>query len=383
MGRRRICVVTSGRADYGLLAPIVRALQAEPGLEPRLVATGAHLDPEFGETVRQIEADGLPLAARIPWGPGPAADRAGRVLSGLAAFLTADRPDVVLLVGDRFEILAAAQAAALAGVPVAHLGGGDVSEGAMDDAFRHAITKLSHLHLATHADAALRIRQLGEDPARILVVGNPALDGLVAAAEAVTDAELERRLGAPLGPRNLAVTFHPVTLLPDAGAAEFEALLAALDDLGPGWTLWVSEPNADPGGEGLRTRLHDWARNRPNVHVRAAFGPTFPALVRRCAAVVGNSSAGLAEVPSLGVPTVDVGERQRGRLAGPSVVHAAPTPADVRRALDQALTLDGAASTNPYGDGLSVPRIVAALTALPPAAVLLRKRFHDLEVARG
>jgi UDP-hydrolysing UDP-N-acetyl-D-glucosamine 2-epimerase len=374
---RRLCILTTGRADWNLLAPVARAAPAA-GLPVDLIVAAGHLDPDQGLTVRAIEAEGLPIAARIDWGQGTAATRAARVLDGMGRALADLTPDLLLLLGDRFEVLAAAQAAVLAGVPLAHLSGGDVSEGAMDDGFRHALTKLSHLHLPFHEAAARRIRQMGEPADRVHVVGNPALDGLAEAA-ALDEGRLVAQLAAPLGRRNLLVTFHPVTLAPDLGLAEFEALLAGLEDLGPEWTLWFTAPNGDPGGEAIAARLSSWARGRLNVRVLAALGAAFPALAARCEAVVGNSSAGLAEVPSLGVPTLDVGRRQQGRLAGPSVIRVAARPDAVQDGLARALALPAAAMVNPYGDGRSVPRILKVLQSQPASRALLHKRFMDGE----
>jgi len=379
---RRLQLLTTGRADWNILAPVARALQADPEFDLGLIVTGGHLDPAQGLTVAAVEATSLTIAARVAWGEGTPAARGSRVLEGVATALTYDPPDMLILLGDRFETLAAAQGAALAGVPLAHLSGGDVTEGAMDDGFRHAITKLSHLHLAFHESAARRLRQMGEASDRVHVVGNPALDGLVDAAT-MTDAELQRRLGAPLGARNLLVTFHPVTLRPDHGRGELEALLTALDRLEADWSIWITEPNADPGGELIRDRIRQWASGRGNVRVCTALGEAYPALVARCRAVVGNSSSGLAEVPTLGVATVDVGLRQSGRLAGPSVVWSQAEPDAVLAALTTAEALGSGAMINPYGDGRSVPRILSILKSSPPRDVLLRKRFVDMEGRHG
>lgn len=378
MSPRRLRLLTTGRADWNILSPLARALAADPDFDFGLIVTGGHLDAAQGLTVAAIEATGLPIAARVPWGDGTPAARAARVLEGVAQALSDNPADMLILLGDRFETLAAAQAATLVGVPLVHLSGGDVTGGAMDDGFRHALTKLSHLHLAFHQTAARRLRQMGEAADRVHVVGNPALDGLVEAAR-MPDAELESRLGAPLGARNLLVTFHPVTLQPDLGRAELEGLLTALDRLDDDWTLWITAPNADPGGADLDARLRAWAAGRPRTHFREALGEAYAPLVARCAAVIGNSSSGLAETPTLGVPTVDVGERQRGRLAGPGVVHAGAAPDAILDALARARSIDRQTIANPYGDGRAVPRIAAILKAAPPRDALLRKPFVDPE----
>lgn len=382
MNPRRLRLLTTGRADWNILAPLARALHADSSFDFGLIVAAGHLDVEQGLTVEDVEATGLPISARVPWGEGSPAFRAARVLEGVAAALTDAPPDMLILLGDRFEALAAAQAATLAGVPLVHLSGGDATEGAMDEGFRHAITKLAHLHLAFHEPAGRRLRQMGEAPDRVHVVGNPALDGLIEAAR-VSDAELERRLDAPLGSRNLLVTFHPVTLQPDRGLSELAALLEALGRIDDGWTLWITAPNADPGAPIFAARLRDWSAGRANAHFRDALGPAFAPLAARCAAVIGNSSSGLAEVPSLGVPTVNVGERQKGRLAGPSVFHAVAEADAILAALDRALASHPSETVNPYGDGRSVPRIVSILKTAASREALLRKAFVDLEPGNG
>lgn len=248
LAKRRICVATSGRADYGLLLWPMRDIAASDRLKLQVLVTGAHLEDRFGATVRQIEADGLPVDARVPMDlsrddPEGLARSSALALTGAAEALARLDPDVLMLLGDRFETLALVQAAMLAGVPVAHIGGGDVTEGAIDESIRHAVTKLSHLHFVTHADARRRVIQLGEAPERVHLVGNPGLDAL-RRAPAMPREALEAALGRGLGARNLLVTFHPVTTLPDHGLGELEALLTALESLA-GVDLWITRANAD------------------------------------------------------------------------------------------------------------------------------------------
>lgn len=377
--RVTICVVSSGRADYGLIRPILDALRADPRTVGQLLLTGTHADDRFGS-----EADGRLLAdALVPMplegdDAAAAARGAAAVLTGVVEALERLKPDAVLIVGDRYEILAVAQAAMLLRLPLIHLGGGDVTEGAIDEGIRHAVTKLAQVHLVTHAKAARRLRQLGEEDWRIHTVGNPSLDSL-AAAVAMPDAALEGLLGRPLGTDNLLVCFHPVTLLPDGGLAEFKALLTVLGELPVSMHLWVTRPNADPGHEGLNRHLDDWAAGRANVSIRAALGPAYLPLMARCRAVVGNSSSGLTETPSLGIPTVNVGVRQQGRLAGETVFHCVGEAGAIRDALELALAADLSGATNPYGDGNTVPRILSVLTSLPERDVLMHKRFIDIE----
>ena len=378
---RRICVVTGGRAEYGLLRWLMQDIAADPDLTLQLVVTGSHLEPRFGETVTVIEADGFAIDARIPIdltddsAPGVARSM-GLALAGVAEAIAGLTPDLMLVLGDRFEILAAVQAATLAGLPVVHIAGGDVTEGAIDDAMRHAITKLAHVHLTTNEASAARVRAMGENPEHVHVVGSPGLDWLK--RESVVDRDaLEEVLGAPLGQRNLLVTFHPVTLAPDRGLSQFEALLEALDALPPTTIKWLTCPNADPGHVHLLEAMGRWVDGRTDVWVHASLGSArYLGLMAQVDAVVGNSSSGLYEAPSFHVPTVDIGDRQGGRLAAASVIHCAPTKDAILEALAKAEAMDCSAVVNPYGDGHTSERIVAVLKALPDRAALLAKRFQ-------
>ena len=378
---RRICVVTGGRADYGLLRWVMQDIAADAALELQVIVTGSHLEPRFGETVKAIVDDGIDIDARVPIAltddsPGGVARSMGLALTGVTEALARLKPDLMLVLGDRFESLAAVQAAMLRGVPVAHIAGGDITEGAFDDGIRHAITKLAHVHLTTNEDAAARVRRMGEDPARVHVVGSPGLDWLK--REPVMDAPtLEAALGALLGERNLLVTFHPVTLAEDKGLSQFEALLEALDALPRTTVKWVTRPNSDPGHQAIEAALDRWAADREDVRVYDSLGSArYLGLMAQVDAVVGNSSSGLYEAPSFHVPTIDIGDRQGGRLAASSVIRCAPTKEAILAAFAQAEAMDCSGVVNPYGDGHASEKIVAVLKALPDRTALLAKRFH-------
>jgi UDP-hydrolysing UDP-N-acetyl-D-glucosamine 2-epimerase len=382
---QRICVVTGSRAEYGLLYWVLRDLQAARDIDLQLVVTGMHLAPEFGLTVREIESDGFAIDRRVEMllssdTAGGIAKSIGLGVMGMSDALVELAPDVVLLPGDRFEILAAAQACLVHRIPVAHLAGGDTSEGAFDESMRHAITKMSHVHLVTTALAAQRVRQLGEDPRHIHVVGSPGLDHL-RRAPLLDRPALEAALGASLGPRNLLVTFHPVTLEPDEGMQQCVEMLAALDTLGPEVTLWFTQPNADSSGRAMAALIEQWVAARPErARLYASLGQLrYLSLMSQVDAVVGNSSSGLYEAPSFAIPSVNIGNRQRGRLAAASVIQCAPERTAIGASIAQALTLDCSGTVNPYGDGNSAARIVAILRALGPTAELLKKSFHLLE----
>lgn len=384
LAKRRICVATSGRADYGLLYSPMRDIAASEALSLQMLVTGTHLEAHFGMTVDRIEADGFTIDARVPMGlsgddPVSLARSTALALTGATEALVRLKPDMLLLLGDRFETLALAQAATLAGVPIAHIGGGDVTEGAIDEGLRHAITKLSHLHLVTHDLARQRVIRMGERPELVHYVGNPGLDQLVRVPP-MSEKDMEQALGRPLGTRNLLVTFHPVTTLPDKGLAELAALLDALTPM-TDVRLWMTRANADAGGMTINAALDAFSEDRPNVSLHDALGPSYLPLLARCDAVVGNSSSGLTEAPSVQTPTVDVGLRQTGRLAGPSVIHVGAEPREIGEAIRRAMNGDVPGFDNPYGDGHSSPRIVQRLIAAPDRDTLLRKRFFDGEAA--
>ena len=387
---RRICVVTGSRAEYGLLYWVLRDLRDDPAIELQLVVTGMHLAQAFGHTVDEIEKDGFAIDRKVDMlvaGDSPAAiaRSIGLGVIGMSDALEQLRPEIVLVLGDRFEIFAAAQACLVHNVPLAHIAGGDTTEGAIDEAMRHAITKMAHVHFATNEESAARLRQLGEDPSRIHVVGSPGLDHL-RRRPLLERTALEEALGARLGKRNLLVTFHPVTLDERAGLGEFEALLQALDALPADTAFWCSRPNADGGGNAIAIRLESWAaQTRGRARVFASLGQLrYLSLMAQADVVVGNSSSGLYEAPSFGVPTVDVGDRQRGRLAAPSVIRCAATPDAIGAAIAEALARGRRGDVvNPYGDGDSARRIVDVLRRLPASPALLRKSFHRIGAAHA
>lgn len=383
---KRICVVTGSRAEYGLLYWVLHDLNAAPGVELQLVVTGMHLAPEFGLTVREIEKDGFRISRRVDMllssdTPGGVAKSMGLGVIGMSDAFEQLAPDLVLVLGDRFEILAAVQACLVHNIPVAHIAGGDITEGAFDESIRHAITKMAQVHFVTNEQSARRVRQLGEDPQRIHVVGSPGLDHL--RRQPLLDrAALEESLGAKLGIRNLLVTFHPVTLEPGESGRQFDELLAALDTLDADIQLWFTRPNADTGGRAIAAALDAWGMARPNrARVYSSLGHLrYLSLMSQVDAVVGNSSSGLYETPSFRIATVDIGDRQRGRLAATSVMHCAPEKRAIAETIQRALAFDGSDVVNPYGDGYAAGRIVEVLLALPPASELLKKSFQLIEV---
>ncbi len=266
---RKICIVTGTRAEYGLLFLLMKHIQQDPGLTLQVIATGMHLSPEFGLTYREIENDGFTIDAKVEMllssdTPVGIAKSIGLGVIGFADALDHLRPDILILLGDRFEILAAAQAALVARIPVAHIAGGDTTEGAFDESIRHSITKMAHLHFVTNEDSARRVKQLGENPDHVHVVGNPGIDRILQ-MKLQTRAELEPSLGFTFRKKNLLITFHPATLDAASPEAQFQELLNALDLQGDGTGLLFTKPNADTGGRKLMQMIDDYVASRPHA----------------------------------------------------------------------------------------------------------------------
>jgi UDP-N-acetylglucosamine 2-epimerase (non-hydrolysing) len=366
----RLAVLTSGRQDWGILRSTCLILRDDPRFELRLIVGGMHCLERFGRTELQIAAEGFQLAERLDWmsDGASAAGQAGRAVGAVGGALGRQDPDALLLVGDRFETAAAALAATLERVPIVHLHGGEETAGAFDDPLRNAVTKLSHLHLVSHPDHARRVMGMGESPDTVHVVGAPGLDNLHR-TDLPTRAELERELGISLRPPVILVTLHPATLAPDgASAGEVAAIVGAMDRVAA--TYVITLPNNDPGEEPLREALVDAARGDRRVAVEALGERRFWGMLRVSDAILGNSSSALIEAPALGLPAVNVGDRQRGRIRGDNVIDVVGRADSVEAALREALApatrrrLAGAVS--PFGDGRSAPRIIDILAGWAP-----------------
>lgn len=382
--KRRVCVVTGSRAEYGLLYWLMQEIQVNPALELQVVATGMHLSPEFGLTFRNLEEDGFRIDERVEMllssdTPVGITKSIGLGTIGFADAFARLRPDIVVMLGDRFEIFAAAQAALVARIPVAHLHGGEVTEGAIDEAFRHAITKMAHLHFTATEVYRQRVIQLGEDPARVFNFGAAAIDG-IRNQKLLGRPELEEALGLSFGERNLLVTFHPVTLEADTAGQQFGELLAALDEL-PEVQLIFTMPNADTGGRVIRSMIECYGASHPRR--AAAFDSLgqlrYFSLMGQVDAVVGNSSSGLIEAPSFHVGTINIGDRQRGRVRAASVMDCEPTRKSIGEALVRLYSNDFRASldtaTNPYDKGPVAHRIAEVLASYPFGGILKKKFF--------
>lgn len=376
----KVLVLTGSRADWGLLLPVLDALRDSDRFRLEIAATGQHLAAGT-VSLATIAAEGHRVDHVIDMELGPddspaaLARSMGAVVSGMGAVLKVSQPDLILVLGDRYEILVAIQAAVVARVPIAHMCGGDVTEGAIDDAIRHAITKLSALHFPTNAESATRIIQMGENPSRVHNVGSTGIDRILTLAPMSRDAFFASVDLVPR-PRNFLVTFHPATLSSDP-TAEARAMLDALDVF-PDAGLIFTGSNADPGAREIDALIEGYAAQREGSVFHASLGSRryFSALTH-CDLVIGNSSSGIMEAPSFRLPTVNIGDRQARRPRAISIIDCAPRLDAVVTAIHTGLRLDCSAAENPFGDGRAAERIVAILGALDTPSTLVRKSFVD------
>lgn len=381
---RTIGVVTVARSDYGIYLPVLRRIQADPDLHLHLIVAGMHLSPDFGLTVREIERDGFPIGDRVEMllssdTPEGIAKSMGLGTIGFAQSYARHRPDVLVVLGDRFEMHAAAVAALPFKIPVAHIHGGELTQGAMDDALRHSITKMSHLHFVATEDYARRVIQMGEEPWRVVVSGSPSLDTLLS-TRLLGRKELERRYKLDLAQPFLLVTYHPVTLEVEQLETQMSELLAALDEVGVATVF--TYPNADTRSRLVIQMIREYAASRPQAQVVINLGtPGYISAMQIAAAMVGNSSSGIIEAASFKLPVVNIGTRQQGRTRAKNVIDVGYSRAEIVAGIRKALSPEFRASLadlkNPYGDGHAAERIVQRLKEVELDDRLLLKRFHE------
>jgi len=384
---RNICVVTGTRADYGLLTGLLRRILEADDLHLQLIVTGAHLSKRFGYTVEAIEDDGFEIAARV--NSLQDGDNAGSVSRSIAAGVVgmADafdqlKPNVLVVLGDRYEILSAVQAALIARIPVAHIHGGEVTEGAFDEAIRHAITKMAHIHFTSAEVYRHRVIQMGEAPQSVHFVGAPGLDDLKQKDFANRD-ELEEYVGIELKTPFVLATYHPVTLDEKKSVVGIHALISALSKLKYASIIFTGV-NADPGLEAIDAVIQEFAKRYPDrVKTIDSLGQhRYLSAMNLADVVIGNSSSGIIEAPALQTPTVNIGSRQDGRLRAPSIIDCDENVEDVSAAIERALSTTFKnhikAMTLPYGDGTASARMIEVLRTVELENIC-KKSFYDLE----
>ncbi len=386
--KRKIAVVTTSRADYGHLYWPLRDLAAHSEVDLRLLALGAHLSPEFGHTAAEIERDGFAIDSRIECLLSSDSDvgmakTIGVAMLGLADALGAMRPDLLLLIADRYEMLAPASVALALRIPIAHIEGGEISEGAIDDAVRNALTKMSHIHFTSTEQGQRRVLAMGEESWRVHCAGAPSLDRL-RREHVYSREELSARLALDLARPTVMVVYHPVTIAADT-LRETDALFAALGQLSE--QIVFCYPNADAGSRKLIERTREFLSTREQGKLFVNLDTvTYLSLLRAVGVMIGNSSSGIMETPSLALPTVNVGFRQQGRERARNILDApadaAAILAQIRIAQSEAFRRSLNGMTNPYGDGHASERIVQVLTSVSLGERLLTKRALPLRDGR-
>ncbi len=386
---RTIGVITTGRSDYGLYLPLLRRIKQNPDLGLYLIVSGMHLSPEFGMTVKTIEEDGFEINERVEMllssdTPEGIAKSMGLGTIGFAQVYTRFRPDILVVLGDRFEMHAAVVAALPFKIPVAHLYGGELTEGAMDDAFRHAITKMSHLHFTATDVYAQRVIQMGEKPWRVTVCGALSLDNLHTISLLDRD-EFACKFAISLPEKFLLVTYHPVTLEYEQTERQVKELLAALDIIG--LPVLFTMPNADTGGRIIRKLIDKFLSEHPDSKKAECLGTQgYFSAMALATAMVGNSSSGIVEAASFALPVVNIGNRQKGRIRGKNVIDVGYSRTEVlegiRKAISSEFKADLKGLVNPYGKGQAAEIIVGKLKQTEIDESLIQKRFYDLSDVR-
>ena len=379
---KKITIVTATRAEYGILHPLIMRLLACDQWETQVVVTGTHLEEEFGYTCREIEQDGVPVYRKIPiTEKGDDAYAVSRTMAnalcGFGAYFKEEKPDLLILLGDRTEMLAIASAAMNARIPIAHLHGGELTQGAVDECVRHAITKMSYLHFAAAEEYRKRIIRMGEDPSRVFNVGALGVENILRET-LLSRQELATSVGFPADQDYAVVTFHPVTLEDETAEGQVCELLAAMKQRGDLFFL-ITKANSDAGGRRINELLERETADCPNMKLVASLGmKRYLSALKYARFVLGNSSSGIIEAPAMQTPTVNIGDRQQGRIMAESVINCEPERVSILTAIDRAMDMQGLVFENPYGDGHTSEKIVAILEKyMSLDHIDLKKKFYD------
>lgn len=387
--KKKIAVLTATRAEYGLLKPLIKEFDKVEDFDVRLAVTGAHLSPEFGLTYQEIENDGFKIDEKIEIlisgdTPSSISKSMGLAMMGFADYFKRLKPDLLVVLGDRYETLAVAIVAMNERIPITHLYGGETTEGAIDEAIRHAITKLSYLHFTSTEIYRNRVVQLGENPKRVFCVGALGVEN-IKNEKLLNKAELETSIDFKLDKPYALVTFHPVTLDANQAEKQFQELLMVCETF-KDMNFIFSKANADVEGRTINQLLETYVNYHDNAVSLDSLGVTrYLSAMKYCAMVIGNSSSGLIEAPSFGVPTINIGDRQKGRIQGNSVINCAPNADEIEDAIHTALTADfkkkAKSGNNPYGDGNTSEKIVDKMKEfLLENKIELKKKFYDCKV---
>lgn len=385
---RKICVITGTRAEFGLLSGLMRLIQQSESTTLQVVATNMHLSERYGNTYREIEEEGFAIDYKVPMLDESGADDStatikamSRALAGLADALDASQPDLIVVLGDRFEILCAVEAALIKQIPVAHLHGGELTYGAYDDAIRHSITKMSHLHFTSTEEYRKRVVQLGEQPERVFNVGALGVEN-IKRVPLMSKEEVERDLNFEIGDKTLLVTYHPVTLSDSNPLEDIQALFDALDEHLE-YRVIFTMPNSDTGGQVIAEAIENYAaQHADRVRAYKSLGMRrYLSVMKYCAAVVGNSSSGILETPSFHIPTLNIGSRQDGRLAAKSVYNCGTSKEAISAGLAHILSSEfraqAAKAKNPYEKEGTAQAIFDVISTYPLEGII-KKQFYNL-----
>jgi len=384
--KKKICVVTGSRAEYGLLFPLIKEILSDKDLVLQLIVTGMHLSKEFGCTYKEIKNDGIKIDCKVDIDlgsdtPEGISNAMGLAMIGFAKAYKKLNPDMVVVLGDRFEIFSAVTSAYVAKIPIAHLHGGEVTEGAIDDAFRHCITKMSYLHFTSAIEYRNRVIQLGESPNRVFNVGAIGLDN-IKNLKLLTKSELEKQIGFVFGKKNLLVTYHPVTLENNTSKAQFKNILDALDKL-KDTKIIFTKTNADTYGKVINKMIDGYVQKKPSkASVYASLGKLrYLSTLKYVDAVIGNSSSGIIEAPSFKVPTINIGDRQKGRIKADSIIDCSPNKKEISKAISKIYSKSVSNKlkhiVNPYGCGQAAKRIKEELKRKIVRGISLKKEFYN------
>lgn len=384
---KKAAVVTATRAEYGMLKNVIDRIDKSEKLELCLMVTGTHFVPEYGMTIKEIEQDGYPIAERIDVlmasdTPSAVSKTMGLTMMSFAEAFERQQPDCLVVLGDRYEILAVCSAAMNAGIPIIHISGGETTQGAIDESIRHCITKMSYLHFAGCETYRQRIIQLGEEPDRVYNFGDVGIES-IRLVPAMTKQELEESINFSLDKPYMSVTFHPVTLEVQEAEAQMQELLAALENFGD-MKFVITKANADAGGRRINKMIDSFVAEHDNCAAYASLGiKRYVNLLRFSEGMIGNSSSGIREAPTIGVPTINIGNRQKGRLQADSILNCAPRKEEIIQAVRKSQTVEfreqARHTVNPYGDGNASERIVRTITDyLYENKICLEKKFYDV-----
>ncbi len=380
---KKICIITGTRAEYGLLYWLIKGVHDDTDMELQLLVTGMHLSPEFGLTWKEIEKDGFRITRKIEillssdTAIGISKSNALAIISFAEAFEEL-KPEIIVLLGDRTETFAVAQAALIAGIPVAHIHGGELTEGAYDDAIRHSITKMSHLHFTATEVYRKRVIQLGEQPETVFNVGAIGLDN-IKKLQLLNRSDFEASINRKLLSRNLLITFHPVTLEEQSAGNQFQQLLDTLEELNDTMLIFT-KPNSDKDGRIIMQMIDEYVSKNPLKAIAfTSLGQLrYLSAMQYIDAVIGNSSSGIIEVPAFNIPTINIGDRQKGRITGPSVFNCQPVKKEIKFALEKAFNFDRQKYWQlPYGDGNTSEKILEIIKSRKE--IKLKKRFYDIK----